>query len=311
MGVENEVDAQAKHEVIDRIDMLREEKNALIIAHNYQRPEVQDIADVTGDSLELARIASDTEADVIVVCGVSFMAESAAILCPDKKVLLPEKDAGCSLADTIDAPALRKFKEKHPDIPVVAYVNTSAEVKALSDVCCTSANAVEVVSALDAQEVLLIPDKNLAHWTDLHTSAHVIPWEGYCPSHNFLSEEDILLAMKKHPNAKVVVHPECKPGVCELADHVTSTSGMSRYVRQSDASEFIIGTEIGMLHRLRKDNPEKRFYTASTYMVCPNMKRITLESIANSLEHLEHVVKLDESVMAGAKKALDYMLDIT
>lgn len=295
--------------LIKRILELKREHNAVILAHNYQRGEVQDIADFVGDSLGLSQQAAEHEAQVIVFCGVDFMAESAAILSPQKTVLMPELAAQCPMAAMITPDALKKIKKEYPEAVVVAYVNTSAAVKAESDICCTSSNAVQVVNSLDEDEVIFVPDKNLALYVQRKTSKKIIPWDGYCPTHHQILAGDILLLMDEHPEAEVVVHPECKPDVIDIADAVYSTGGMVRYIRESPNKEFIIGTEVGMLHRLKKENPEKTFYTASRYAVCPNMKMNDLQSIIDALEKKQYIITVPESIRVRAKRALDRMLE--
>lgn len=301
---------QDKQVIIDKINKLKKERNAVILAHNYQRDEVQDIADFIGDSLGLSQEAVKQNADVIVFCGVHFMAESAAILSPDKTVLIPEIDAGCPMAAMVDVELLQKTKEEYPNAVVVCYVNTSAAVKAECDICCTSANAVEVVNSLDADEILFVPDKNLAKYVAAHTDKKIIPWEGYCPTHHSILASDVLLMKEKHPNAEFLAHPECRPDVLEIADRVFSTTGMTDYVKGSQSKEFIIGTENGLLYRLQAENPDKKFYPASEYSICSAMKMITLESVLRSLEKMEYVVSIPEDVRVRAKHALDRMLDI-
>ncbi|MDD5557331.1 MAG: quinolinate synthase NadA [bacterium] len=294
--------------VVERIGRLREERRAVILAHNYQRGEVQDIADFTGDSLGLSLEAARTGARVIVFCGVSFMAESASILNPDKTVLLPVLEAGCPLADMIDAPRLREWKALHPGRPVVTYINSSAEVKAESDVCCTSANAVEIVESLPGDEVLFGPDRNLGLYVRGRTAKRLILWEGYCATHAWVTAGEVLAARRRHPAALVIAHPECLPEVLEVADHVSSTSGMSAFARSSPAREFVIVTEAGILHRLMKENPGKRFHLASTRLLCPNMKRTTLASVADALERMRHEIRVEEGIRVRAARALERML---
>jgi len=301
---------QDRQDIIDKINKLKKERNAVILAHNYQRSEVQDIADFVGDSLGLSQEAMKQDADVIVFCGVDFMAESAAILSPEKTVLIPESDAGCPMAAMVDVESLRREKEKHPDAVVVCYVNTSAAVKAESDICCTSANAVDVVKSLDGDEILFIPDKNLAKYVATHTDKMVIPWDGYCPTHHQILASDILQVKEEHPDAEFLAHPECRTEVLEIADHVFSTTGMTNYVKGSACREFIIGTENGLLHRLQLDNPDRKFYPASEYAICPDMKMITLEAVLHSLEKMEYVVSVPENVRVRAKRALERMLAI-
>jgi quinolinate synthase len=295
---------------LTRIKQLKKDRNAIILAHNYQRGDVQDIADFVGDSFGLSQEAASQDADVIVFCGVDFMAESAAILSPQKTVLMPELSAQCPMAAMITPESLRKEKEKHPDAAVVCYVNTSAAVKAQSDICCTSANAIKVVNSLGEDEVIFVPDKNLASYVAGHTGKKIIPWNGYCPTHELILPGDILLEKENHPDAEILVHPECRPEVVALADKVLSTSGMLKYASQSGSREFIIGTELGLIHRLNLENPDKIFITATRYAVCPNMKMNTLGSIIRALENNEHVIKVPESIRVKAKKALDMMLDV-
>ena len=297
-------------ELVEKIEELRHKLKVIILAHNYQREEIQDIADILGDSLGLSQEAARADAEVIIFCGVHFMAESAAILSPEKTVILPSPDAGCPLADMITAEALRQKKAEHPEATVVCYVNSSAETKAESDICCTSANAVRVVNSVQEDTVLFIPDKNLGHFTAQHTTKKVILWEGYCPIHHWVTAEEVMKARQARPRAAVVVHPECQPEVIKLADHVCSTSGMISYAKKVDTDELIIGTEIGMLHRLRKEVPEKRFYIASPRLICPNMKKTSLLSVLTALENLSPVIKVDEPIRQRAKLALDRMLAI-
>jgi len=300
-------------ELIDKIQKLKRERNAVILVHNYQLPEVQDIADFRGDSLGLSQKASQTDAEIIVFCGVLFMAETAKILSPDKKVLIPEINAGCPMADMITAQELLKLKKEHPQAIVIAYVNTTAEVKAEVDICCTSANAIRIVNsyALKDKEIIFVPDKYLAHYVSTQTKRKLIPWEGYCPTHVKILPEDIIRQKKQHPQAEVIVHPECTPEVIKLADRALSTSGICKYAKGSEASEMIIGTEIGILHRLRKENPQKRFYPATDLAVCPNMKLITLEKVLWALEDLQYEVKIPENIRLRAKQSVERMLQIS
>lgn len=297
--------------LVDKILKLKQERNAIILAHNYQIGEIQEIADFRGDSLELSRKASQTDADVIVFCGVHFMAETAFILCPDKKVLMPDINAGCPMADMVTAERLRALKAKHPDAMVVAYVNTSAEVKAEIDICCTSTNAVKIIDSLkDVPEIIFIPDKYLSDYASRRTGRGLIPWDGYCPVHVKILPEAVRWQKKVHPEAEVVVHPECTPEVIALADEVFSTSGMCKYAKESNAKEIIVGTEIDLLYRLSKENPEKKFYPASEMAVCPNMKLNSLEKILWSLEDMKYEVKVPEEIRARAKRAVDRMLEV-
>jgi quinolinate synthase len=294
----------------DRIKRLKKEKNAIILAHNYQRGDVQDAADFVGDSFGLSQKAVSSGADVIVFCGVDFMAESAAVLNPEKTVLMPELSAQCPMAGMITPESLKLEKGKHPEAAVVCYVNTSAAVKAESDVCCTSANAIKVVNSMDEDEIIFVPDRNLALYVAANTEKKIIPWNGYCPTHHLILPGDILLEKEEHPDALVLVHPECRPEVVALADKVLSTSGMLKYAAQSSSREFIIGTEIGLLHRLNRENPGKKFIPATRYAVCPNMKMNTLGSIIRALERNEHVIKVPEDIRRRAKLALDRMLEV-
>jgi len=289
---------------------LKRELNAIIVAHNYQRPEVQDIADFTGDSLELARKCVGIKAKVIVFCGVLFMAETAAILNPGTTVLLSHRDAGCPLADTIDVDSLREWKGRYPEAAVVAYVNTTAAIKAESDICCTSANGVEVVNAIPNEEILFIPDKNLGHYVSTKTDKKLILYPGFCATHDNLSVEEVKAARQRYPQAKVLVHPECRPKVIELADAALSTSQMLRYAKGSNAKIFLIGTEEGMLYPLRKQNPDKEFHLISDSLVCPDMKKTTLETVIETMKARENIVTVPEEIRVRAKKAIDRMLAI-
>jgi quinolinate synthase len=299
-----------QNELKAEIEALKKERNAVILAHNYQRDEIQEVADICGDSLGLSRRAATTDADVIVFCGVHFMAESAAILSPGKTVLLPVEEAGCPMADMIDPPRLREMKDAHPDAAVVTYVNSSAEIKAESDICCTSANAVNVVNSLDAKKIIFTPDKNLAAYVARFTDKEIIPYDGFCPTHHLIDAGSITRAGAEHPDALVVVHPECLPEVIDLADHVCSTSGMYKFVAESEAKEFIIGTEAGILYRLREENPEKIFHSPSNHILCPNMKMTTLDWLVQSLRFMRYRVEVDPGIARRAKKALDKMLEI-
>jgi len=293
-----------------KIRKLLKEKRAILLSHNYQRDEIQEIADITGDSLGLSIEASKTDAEIIIFCGVHFMAESASILCPDKIVILPRMEAGCPMADMITPDDLKTKKTSHPDAAVVTYVNSSAAVKAVSDICCTSANAIKVVNSIPQQRILMTPDKNLANYISKHSHKEIIPWDGFCPTHDRLSLEEVKRAKKAHPEALFVAHPECRPEVLELADHICSTSGMYTYARSTDAPAFIMGTEMGILYRLRKENPRKKFILPSKNLICPNMKLISLEDIYQCLKNMKNIVKVPEEVRILAKKALDKMLAI-
>jgi quinolinate synthase len=294
----------------EQILELKKERNAIILSHNYQRGEVQDIADFVGDSLELSQKAARTDADVIVFCGVHFMAETASILNPHKTVLLPDTGAGCPMANMITAEQLRQKKKELPKATVVTYINSTAEVKAESDYCCTSANGVKVVQSIDNEEILFVPDQYLGDFIARKTGKKMTLWPGYCPTHVKILPEDIIQRKKEHPQAKVVVHPECRPDVIALADEALSTSGMIRYAAREDVRELIVGTEVEILHRLNKENPGKKFYAASKKAVCPNMKKITLEKILESLETMTPEVTVPEEIRIKARAAVDRMLAI-
>jgi len=299
-----------QEEIKQEIRRLAAERNALILAHNYQRDEVQEIADITGDSLGLSMEAARTDKDVIVFCGVHFMAESASILSPDKIVLLPRTDAGCPMADMVTPEALREMKAKYPDAVVVTYVNSTAAVKAESDICCTSANAVRVVNSLDADEVILVPDKNLGRYIASHTDKTCHFWEGYCPTHDRLQVEDVRRAMEEHPDGVFMAHPECPPEILELAHHICSTSGMYDYAHTNPAKKFIVGTEMGILYRLRKENPGKEFILPTSRLICPNMKLTSLEDILNALQTMSPEVSVPADIREKAKVTLDRMLAV-
>ncbi len=298
-------------ESISRIRELKEKRKALILAHNYQLPEVQEIADFKGDSLELARVAARTDSKLIVYCGVDFMAETASILCPDAVVLMPDRSSTCPMANMLTAAQLRELKRKHPKAAVIGYVNSTAEVKAELDACCTSSNAVAVVNAYkDAPEIIFVPDKYLACFVSKTTGRELISWEGFCPTHMKILPEDIERERKLHPAAKVLVHPECLPAVSDVADAVLSTSHMGAYAGNSGSSEFIIGTEVDMTYRLRRDHPGKTFYPASAQAVCPNMKKVTPEKIVLALENMKEEVKIPDDIRRRARRAIDRMLEI-
>ena len=320
--------------IIEEILKLKDLRRAVLLAHNYQRDEVQEIADFVGDSLELSRKAAGVDCDVIVFCGVNFMAESASILSPEKTVLLPELDANCPMADMIrvegerkvwksfpgyeQQPAfvfphgytLRDIKAEHPGLPVVTYVNTTADVKAESDICCTSANVVKVIESLPGSEVICIPDRNLSAWAATKTNKKIISWDGFCHVHDRVTAEDARRARREHPDAVLMAHPECRLEVLELADHVTSTSGMLRHAGSSSAGEFVVGTEVGLMYRLRKENPGKVFHPLRKDMICPNMKKTRLTSVLKALREMKHAISVPEDVRVRAKKALDRMLEI-
>jgi quinolinate synthase len=298
-------------QLADKIRQLKTRRNAVILAHNYQPGEVQDIADFTGDSLALSVKAAGTDADVIVFCGVKFMAETAAILSPEKTVLLPDKQAGCPLADMITAKQLRELKGKHPDAVVVCYVNSSAEVKAESNYCCTSSNAVEVVESLPREkEIIFVPDRHLGRFVAEKTGRKMILWPGYCTTHAAITEDDIKNAKTAHPDAIVMAHPECTEPVKAISDQILSTGQMLKFAKQSRAKSFIVATETGIIHTLKKENPGKEFFAASSRAICPNMKRITLEKVLWSLEDMQYKITVPESVRARARTALDRMVAI-
>jgi quinolinate synthase len=302
---------EPNQELVGKILKLKQDRDAVILAHNYQIGEVQDIADFVGDSLDLSQRAAHTKADVILFCGVNFMAETAKILAPDRTVLMPDKNAGCAMANMITPRQLLEMKKRHPGAVVVCYVNTTAEIKAESDYCCTSANAVKVVQSIPAdKEILFIPDKFLGDYTSKQANRKMILWEGFCPTHRRILAEDILKNKAQHPKAQVLVHPECTPDVIAMADKVLSTSGICRYAKESDVQEFIIGTEIGILHRLKKENPTKTFYPASTLADCPNMKLTNLEKILWSLEDMVYPVEVPTEIAQRARRAIDRMIQI-
>ena len=299
-----------QEQITSEINRLRKEKNAVILAHNYQRPEVQDIADYTGDSFGLSQQAANTDADVIVFCGVHFMAETAYILAPDKTVVMPDDTAGCPLADMITVEALLQRKKELPDHTVVSYINTSAAVKAHSDICCTSSNAVKVIESVPDDKVLYVPDKNLALWANKTTDKEIAIWPGFCPTHHYIKPVHIKELKEKHEGAEFMCHPECIPEVTELADFVGSTSAMFRYGKQSKAPTIIVGSEIGMLHKLQKDSPEKKFLLANKQVVCPNMKRTTLKKVRDVLQNLEPKIKVEESIRKKALVSVQRMLEV-
>lgn len=296
-------------DIVKEILRLKKEKDALIVAHNYQLPEVQDIADFVGDSLELSRKVAGMENKVVVFCGVKFMAETAKILSPNKTVLLPRPDALCPMAEMITAEELRDFKGEHPKAKVVAYVNTNADVKAEADVCCTSANAVKVIKNIEGEEILFVPDRNLALWSARFADGKkVIPWDGFCYLHRRIRSEEVREAKRRHPDALVLAHPECDPEVLDLADAVLSTSQMLKFARESDAKRFIICTEVGLLHRLKKENPQKEFLVPRALM-CRNMKLTKLEDVYNSLLYERYKIELPEEIISRARMALEKMLE--
>jgi quinolinate synthase len=294
-------------ELVQRCEELKRSRNAVILGHNYQVEAVQRVSDSVGDSLVLAQLGAESDADLIVLCGVHFMAESAKILNPSAKVVIPSQSAGCPMADMITADELRAFKAEHPGAPVVCYVNTSAAVKAESDVCCTSSNAVSVVGSLDADEILFVPDRNLAAYTASQTGRKIIPWDGFCYVHNMFVPEDVVVARAAHPGSPVVVHPECPPNVIDMADHVASTEGMVKLAEEHDSLR--VGTELGLIDRLNRDFPGKEFFPLSPFAVCRNMKMIDLPQVVWALDNEEHEIVVPEDVREGAQRALARMLE--
>ncbi len=293
----------------ETIAELKHQRNAVILVHNYQLGEVQDIADFSGDSLGLSQQAAKTDADVIVFCGVHFMAETASILSPDKTVLLPDTNSGCPMADMITADQLRAEKQKYPNAAVVCYVNSPAEVKAESDMCCTSANAVKVVESLDAEDILFVPDQNLGQYAASQTGKNLILWPGYCPTHARILPEHVTELRRQFPQAQVVVHPECRPEVINRADAALSTTGICQYAARDDVQQLIVGTEIGVIYRLKKENPGKQFIPISEQAICPTMKLITLEKVLWSLEEMATEIQVPEDIRVKARQAVDRMLE--
>ncbi len=292
----------------ERILQLKKERNAIILAHYYQRDEIQEIADFRGDSFLLAQKAASTDADVIVFCGVHFMGESAKILAPNKTVIIPDERAGCPMADMVNVDGLKKLKAQHPNAKVVAYINTSAEVKAETDICCTSANAIKVIESVDADEVIWVPDKNLGDYVQKHTNKKLIIWEGYCNTHDMLTVRDVEEMKAQYPNAHFVVHPECRPEVVKLGDFVGSTTAIIKYCKESDCQEFIVGTEDGTGYQLRQDSPHKTFHFATKYLVCPNMKVNNLKKVAKCLETLSPQIYVPPHIADQARLSLERML---
>ena len=298
------------NKLIEKIERLKQDRKAVILAHNYQPGEIQDLADFTGDSLGLSIKAAETDAKVIVFCGVQFMAETAAIVSPEKTVLLPDRLAGCPMADMITAEQLRQLKQQYPDAPVVCYVNSSAEVKAESDYCCTSANGIEVVSSLpEDREIIFVPDQHLGRFVAERTGRDLVLWPGYCITHVMITEDDIKNTKAKYPDAIVMAHPECTEPVRKLSDQLLSTGQMLKYAKNSSAKRFIIATETGIIHALKKQNPEAEFIAAGDRAVCPNMKRMTLGKIVWSLEDMQYKITVPEKIRTKAKKALDRMVE--
>ncbi len=296
-------------EIGKKINELKKKNNAIILAHNYQLPEIQDIADFIGDSLDLSLKASKTDSKNIVFCGVDFMAESAKILNPDKIVIHPDVEAKCPMANMVNPKDVSKLKNLHPDAEVISYINTTAEIKAMSDVCCTSANSVKIVKSSSSKKIIFIPDKNLGEYIKRYVKdKELILWPGLCPTHNNIRKEEILKLKKDHTNAQILVHPECRPKIIDLSNYAFSTNGMVKHVKESIEKEFIIGTEKELCYRLKKENPDKIFYPIKS-AICPNMKKITLEKVLNSLEYLEPKIELTDEVMIKAKKPLQKMME--
>lgn len=296
----------------EKIAELKEKRRAVILVHNYQRGEVQDIGDFVGDSLGLSQQASKTDADVIIFCGVHFMAETASIICPDKKVVMPDVNAGCPMANMITPRELRRWKEEHPDAVVVCYVNSAAEIKAMSDICCTSSNATKVVDSIpEEREVLFVPDRCLGEYVAEMLGRKMHLWDGYCPTHHRIVADEVIRLKNEHPGCAFVCHPECTRDVRELADHIASTSGIVRFARESSASEILVGTEIGIIHRLKKENPGKIFIPAGRLADCPNMKLTTLEKVLWALEDLEPLVIVPEEIANRARTAIERMLEVS
>ena len=301
-----------KRQLVEKILALKAERGAIILAHNYQPPEIQDVADRLGDSLDLSRFAASAREKVIIFCGVHFMAETAAILSPEKTVILPEPKAGCPMADMMCAGDLAALKKKHPGSVVVTYVNSTAEVKAETDICCTSANAMRVVQAVpEGKPIIFGPDKYLGGWVAGQTGRSMILWQGYCPTHQKIHPEHILEQRRQHPGAIVLVHPEVNPAVTSLADAVLGTGGMIAYVEKSPAREFVVGTETGMVYRLQKKFPDRQFFAATKHALCPNMKKVTLEKVANSLESLGPGIAVEPAIADRARRAILAMLELS
>lgn len=302
--------AEQNRELKERLLQLKKERNAIILAHYYQRDEIQEVADFRGDSFLLAQKAAETDADVIVFCGVHFMGESAKILAPNKTVIIPDERAGCPMADMVNVDGLRELKAKHPNATVVTYINSSAEVKAETDICCTSANAVKVIQSLDTDEIIWVPDKNLGHYVSQFTDKKMIIWEGYCNTHDLLTVKDVEEMKAKYPNAEFVVHPECRPEVVAMGDFVGSTTAIIKYCKESPSKEFIVGTEDGTGYQLRKDSPDKTFHFASKFLVCPNMKVNNLKKLVKCLETMQPEIYVPPHIADRARLSLERMLQV-
>ena len=295
----------------EKISYLKKKINAVILAHNYQLPEIQDIADFTGDSLGLSQEAASTDADVIIFCGVDFMAETAKILSPEKKVILPARDATCPMADMITSDELKEFKKEYPEAAVVSYVNTTADVKAESDVCCTSSNAIKIVRSVQEDTVIFTPDKNLAWYVSQNVDKKIISWAGFCSVHDNIKLEEVKKNKLKYPDAVFIAHPECRSEVLQVADYISSTSRMFDVVRKVAKRTFIIGTEEGIVYPLKKQFPDRIFIPAQTDIICPNMKKVTLDKVIDSMENLSPEIKLDDSIMSKARQSLNRMLELS
>ncbi|MCM1009639.1 MAG: quinolinate synthase NadA [Fusobacterium sp.] len=299
-------------ELVEKINILKKEKNAVILAHCYQNIEIDEVADYVGDSLYLSQQAAKTDADMIIFAGVYFMAQTAKMLSPDKKVLLPRMESGCLMADMVNLQQLREFKAKHPDIPTVCYINSTAEVKSECDMCVTSSNALRVVESMGAEKILFLPDTYLGKWVESQLNGvEVITYPGFCPTHLRIKPEDILAAREKYPNAKILAHPECHQSVTALADYVGSTTGIMNYAMRSDAKTFVIATEKGVVDRLKRDCPQKEFILIKDNIICPNMKWHTLADIYNALINEEHEITVDEAIASKAVKCIDRMLEVS
>jgi quinolinate synthase len=302
--------AEQNRELKERLLQLKKERNAIILAHYYQRDEIQEVADFRGDSFQLAQKAAETDADVIVFCGVHFMGESAKILAPTKTVIIPDERAGCPMADMVNVEGLRALKRKHPNATVVAYINTSAEVKSETDICCTSANAVKVIESVESDEIIWVPDKNLGDYVSKFTNKKMIIWEGYCNTHDMLTVKDVEEMRAQYPNAQFVVHPECRPEVVALGDFVGSTTAIIKYCKESDCQEFIVGTEDGTGYQLRNDSPDKQFHFATKYLVCPNMKVNNLKKVVRCLETMQPEIYVPTEMADKARSSLERMLQV-
>lgn len=307
-GIQIDMD---RKDLINEILELKKERKAVIVAHSYQVDDVQEIADMVGDSFALSKYCASSNAETIVFCGVHFMAESAKILSPQKTVLLPERDAGCPMADMADADTLREKKKLHPGAVVVCYINSTAEVKAESDICCTSSNALKIIHSIKEKDILFVPDQNLGSYIAKQVpEKNIILWNGFCATHHKIKEDEVIKIKELHPDAQLLVHPECRPNIVELADYVGSTKQIIEFATQSSNSKFIIGTEMGVLYKLKKDNPEKTFYLMAPGLVCPNMKKTSLMSLYHSLKDMKYQIELDEDIRIKAKRCLDRMLEL-